>query len=450
VGFFKIIKKLSSLVFIPQSGTSLRLCACTNCGQLPEGFSVRPAGSRISQNGQGILMQMWGGGRFWVARCAAALALVFVVMSGFAVAGSQPHYVVTNDDALFGNSVSFYSIGTGGLITLDEPMFTGGSGIAGGYFGENRIAMLDSGGQECIYVSDASTGDIDGIDVTTLEAAAVTFGSATDTGLSNGIGLAMNGKYLYASFTDSNTIGTFTVEPGCTLTFVNDISVAGLQGGVINGMALHGNILVATYGDGSIQSFNVSAGTPVSNGDEQNSTAFTKSQGATYPNSVEITKDGHFAIFGDTSSSTVVEVSNIASGKLSRTTIYSQKAPINSSNILLSPDETLLYVSNTEGDAITALFFDAATGKVSPGCTSGKLKGYSRDWSYLGSLALETNSGTGGVVYAAEFGSPSYIAMIQVSSAAGKCTLKESSKSPVTDSNSPGLLSIGSFPPRSF
>jgi hypothetical protein len=146
----------------------------------------------------------------------------------------------------------------------------------------------------------------------------------------------------------------------------------------------------------------------------------------------------------------VIEISDISSGKLSKTTVYSQKAPINSSNILLSPDETLLYVSNTEGDAITALFFDASTGKVSPGCTSGKLKGYSRDWSYLASLALATGTGTGGVVYAAEFGGPSFIAMVQVTSAGGKCTLKESSKSPLTDSNSPGLLSIGNFPPRAF
>ncbi len=392
-------------------------------------------------------MRMWA--KFWMSRGVAALVVVCVA-SGLAVAGSQPHYVVTNDDAIFGNSLSFYSVGTGGLLTLDQPVFTGGSGIGSGFFGERRLAMLNSGGQQCIYASDASTGDIDGIDVTTLEAAAVTFGSATDTGLSNGIGLAMNSTYLYASFTDSNTIGTFTVQPGCTLTFVNDISVAGLQGGIINGMVLHGNILVATYGDGSIESFNVSAGTPVSNGDEQNSTAYLKSRGATYPNGVEITKDGHYALFGDTSNSTVVEISNISSGKLSKTTIYSQKAPINSSNILLSPDETLLYVSNTEGDAITALFFDASTGELSPGCTSGKLKGYSRDWSYLASLAIENGTGTGGVVYAAEFGSPSFIAMVQVSSAGGKCTLKESSKSPITDSNSPGLLSIGNFPPRAF
>src|SRR6202023_1939370 len=101
--------------------------------------------------------------------------------------------------------------------------------------------------------------------------------------------------------------------------------------GVIDGMAIHGNMLVATYGDGSIESFDISSGTPVSNGDKQNSTAYLKSQGATYPNGVEITKDGRYAIFGDTSTSTIVEVSDISSGKLSKTSVYTQKAPINSS-----------------------------------------------------------------------------------------------------------------------
>ena len=41
-------------------------------------------------------------------------------------------------------------------------------------------------------------------------------------------------------------------------------------------------------------------------------------------------------------------------------------------------------------------------------------------------------------------------AEINVKSAGGKCTLTESSHSPVSDPNSPGLLSIGAFPPRPF
>jgi hypothetical protein len=37
-----------------------------------------------------------------------------------------------------------------------------------------------------------------------------------------------------------------------------------------------------------------------------------------------------------------------------------------------------------------------------------------------------------------------------VSSAGGKCMLKEAANSPVADPDSTSLLSIGTFPPRSF
>jgi len=224
--------------------------------------------------------------------------------------------------------------------------------------------------------------------------------------------------------------------------------VMGLQGGAIDGMVTHGNTMVTTYDDGSIESFNISAGMPVSNGDEQNSTG--SHGGNAYPNGIDITQDGHYAIFGDTATSTIVEVSDISSGKLTPTIVYRLGNGISSSNIMLSPDETLLYISNTQGDRITAAFFDKSTGKLSKGCASNGLKGYVTDWSYLGALALETTTGTGGVVYVAEFGAPSSIGMVNVESAGGKCTMKESSKSPAADPNSQGLLSIGVFPPRPF
>jgi len=327
-------------------------------------------------------------------------------------------------------------------------VLTGRGGIAGGYFGAKRVSVLDDGKAECVYAAQAAGGEVEGIDVKTLRIGGHAVGSKNDTGASNGIGLAVNGHYLYASFTDFSTIGTFQLKTGCKLNFVGDITVGGLQGGTIDGMAVHGNIMVATYGDGSIESFNISAGVPVSNGDEQNSTG--SRGGNTYPSGIDITQDGHFAIFGDTATSTIVEVSDISSGKLTPTVVYHLGKGISSSNILLSPDETLLYISNTQGDKITAAFFDKGMGKLSKGCASGNLKGYVTNWSYLGSLALEKPTGTGGMVYVAEFGAPSSIAEIKVTSAGGKCTLKESSRSPVADPNSPGLLSIGVFPPRPF
>jgi 6-phosphogluconolactonase (cycloisomerase 2 family) len=389
---------------------------------------------------------MRGSVKSWVT--AALIGVCLAV--GTAVAADNPHYVMTNDDVggLFASGVTFYTVETSGLLTVKKRVETSGKGIGGGYFAANRVSVLDSGNAECVYASDAATGDITGIVVKTLKIGGSAVGSKDDTGASNGIGLALNSQYLYASFTDSSNIGTFQVKPGCKLKFVSDITVGGLQGGIIDGMVLHGNTMVTTYGDGSIESFNISAGVPVSNGDEQNSTG--SRGGNVYPNGIDITKDGHYAIFGDTATSTIVEVSDISSGKLTPTVVYHLGDAISASNILLSPDETLLYVSNTQGARVTAAFFDASTGVVSKGCVSGHLKGYVTDWSYLGALALENTTGTGGTVYVAEFGAPSSIGEIAVKSSGGKCSLTETSKSPVSDPNSPGLLSIGAFPPRPF
>jgi hypothetical protein len=385
----------------------------------------------------------------WLSRVTAVLVGVCVA-SGLASGAGKPHYLVTNDDApgFFHSSVTFYTVATDGRLTMKKHLATRGKGIAGGYFAANRVSVLNIGKSECVYASDAGTGDIVGISVKTLRVGGSATGSSGDGGTSNGIGLAMDSRYLYASFTDSNTIGTFRVKPGCKITFVGDINVGGLQGGVIDGMAIHGTMLIATYGDGSIESFNISAGMPVSNGDEQNSTG--SKGGNSYPSGIDITRDGHYAIFGDTSTSDIVEVSDISSGKLTKTVVFHLGSGISSSNIMLSPDETLLYVSNTQGATITAAFFDKSTGKLSKGCTSGSLKGYVTNWSYLGALTLGKTTGTGGEVFVAEYGAPSSIGMINVKSAGGKCTLKESSKSPIADPNSPGLLSVGTFPPRSF
>ncbi len=328
-------------------------------------------------------------GLSWVA----ILLLGFVVSSSAAAA--EKHYVVTNDDApapVIG-TVSVYEISASGAATLKGTIKTGGLGIGGGFFGADRLRVLDTGKAQCVYVSEAASSNIVGINLRTMSVGGAAVGSEQDSGFANGIGLALNPQYLYAGFTDLSTIGTFHLKPGCKLTFGGDIRAHGLQGGKIDGMAVHGDMLVATYTDGSIESFNIAAGRPVSNGDLQKSTG--SREGNTYPSAVDITQDSHYAIFGDVSSTTVIEVSDISSGKLTPTVVYRLGNVRSSSNILLSPDETLLYISNTQGDRITAAFFDKETGKIAKGCTSTRLRGYSTDWSYLGGLALQNRMGTG-------------------------------------------------------
>jgi hypothetical protein len=366
--------------------------------------------------------------------------------------GSPPVYVLTNDDTILGNVASFYAAGSsqqGPTLTLQNSVSLTGRGIGGGFFGTPRL-LFDPSGQ-CLYASNAGTNNITAIDVQSQQVVGTFAGFQRDRSTTNGIGLAMTGNYLYAGYTKSNTIVTFAVTAGCQLSLLDSMTVDGLSGGFVGGMAIRGNMLVVAYGDGSIQSFNIANGLPVANDDEQNSAGFAW---AYFPESVDITSDGHFAIFGDSAIGTTVEVSDISSGKLSPTVQYSLGTPANavvgnnSASVWLSPDESLLYIGNSQGGSVTAAFFNKATGQVSTGCYSQVLNGFYNPWAYVGSLATRDTTGTGGVLYVAEFGSS--IGIVTVHSDGASCTLTESPLSPVPDGSSDGLLSIQVYPPRPF
>jgi hypothetical protein len=289
-----------------------------------------------------------------------------------------------------------------------------------------------------VYLSEGSTNSITGVQASTQTVVGDFPASADDIGADNGIGMVMNSSYLYASFSASSTIATFAVEPGCELQFVSDIALAGLNGGAPKGMAVYGNLLVVTYGDGSIESFDISNGAPVSNGDEQNSTGFASDD---FPNGVVISPDGNWAIFGDDASGAAVEVSNISSGQLTATALYSLPTGLNSNNVLLSPDGTTLYVVNNTSGQLSATFFDTATGTISYGCTSPPLKGFNSAFVFLSEPVLQILPDGASVLYVAEFGSS--IGIVRTKSSGGTCTLWEAPGSPVADDDSLGLLSLG-------
>jgi 6-phosphogluconolactonase (cycloisomerase 2 family) len=387
-------------------------------------------------------MRMWNA--FFLRSCLMAVILPVVFSVTSTSVFGQTRYVVTNDDAVFPlpNGVSFFTESANGTLKLKRQVDTGNYGIGGGFFGANRVIAASDGTQPCVYMSQAFGGNITGVAVNDLTVGGTASGSFTDTGMSNGIGLAAQGGYLYASFTDDSTIATFSIQAGCSLMFLNDTPVAGLNGGVINAMATNGSLMVVSFTDGSIESFNIANGTPVSNGDEQLSTATVKSQDATYPNQIVITSNGQSAIFGDTSTSVILEVSNISAGKLSPPLVYASAKSISSSNILLSPDETVLYTIDTQGASVSAFAFNKTSGTLTYGCTSGTIRGQSQNWSYLANAALVSSSGNGGGVYVAEFGTTSGIALVNYTTSNGTCSLQENMASPFVDPNSTALLSI--------
>ena len=388
--------------------------------------------------------------RFFLPLALCMQWAVIAEAGGPATKPTTSSYLITNDDLppkIAATAGTVFTIASDGTPQNPFKVTLGGAGAGGGYFAASRVSVLQSTTDACAYLSLGGAAEVGAVDILALQDIGNFSAASTDSGIDNGVGLVNNGSYVYASFSTSNTLGTFAVLPGCGLNFLGDISPIGKHLGNIKGMAVHGNLLVVTYGDGSIESFNVSAGIPVSNGDLQNATGYNTDR---YPNGVDITQDGHYAIFGDQSTTTTVEVSDISSGKLTKTVLYNVGNAGNSNNVLLSPDESLIYISNTGPGKVTAAFFNATTGKVSPGCTSATLNGFDTNWIFLSNPVAELNTGTGSVLYVAEFGAFSGMALLDVTSSAGKCTLTERTTSPVIDPNSTTLLSIGVYPPRPF
>jgi len=402
-------------------------------------------------------------------RCLLS-AVVLVTLTAFwcamdpATAVCQNINVVVNRDTGFPtmNAATFYQA-AGTQLTYQNDVYTGGFGIQGGFFGTSRVNSVASLTAPCVYVSDAGTNDIASISLATQQQVGTFLGSTNDNGSANGIGLAVNSNYLYAGFTTSNTIGAFSLQAGCEMTFLGDVPAIGKQGGSVTGMAVNSTILIVAYGDGSIQSFNVAGGIPVSNRDLQNSTGYNQlcpplaCWGGNLPSGVDITQDGRFAVFGDISSGTTVEVSSLSTGKLAKTVVYSLGAGVDAGAIRLSPDESLLYIANSEGGTVSAAFFNRTTGAVTRGCTSPTLNGFNA-LPWLGSVTTRDTTGTGNLLYVAEFGRdtieinhglPSQIGILTITSTGSSCTLTETSNSPLV-LTFPGALSIGVYPPRPF
>jgi hypothetical protein len=363
------------------------------------------------------------------------------------------HFLITNDDtaaAFPPSTVSFYDFLRDGSLAGPSSVSTGGNGMAGGYFGIARILVAASGEDACVYASNAQSENIAGMDARTRKLTGIFRGSLADGKLdSNGIGLAASADHLYATFSGSGNIGVFQIQPGCKLQFAGDVHAEGLNGGTAEGSAIHGNMLVVTYGDGSMESFDISGGLPVSHRDALNSPGDRDNLN---PGAVDITRDGRYAIFGGGSTASAVEVSDISSGKLTPAAIYQLGTAWNSGSVRLSPDERVLFVSNNSGGRVTAAFFDKTTGQVRPGCTSGVLKGFYTKFTYVGGVATELAEGTGGLLYVPELSTDdrSYIAVLRFTFKGTGCTLTETANSPFAGKPASALLSIGVYPPRPF
>ena len=378
--------------------------------------------------------------------------------------------VVTNDDSSSANTTTLYRIKDNQLVPslkLKTTIATGGVGDGDGFLEGQQQAFVRSGGASCLFISDAGSPDIAAINTSTGLLVGNFRGSMNDDANPGGISLlpSPDRKFLYAAyrpraFGQGSPIAVFQIGAGCGLSFVSDVRTFGSQGGGLEGMAARGNILVVGFGDGSIQSFRIRGSSLKSNHDQQNSTGFVTHNTGLGPGSVQITNDGHFAVFGDLVSNrqgdfTEIEVSDISSGKLTPTVDYGGGnhsngdlgAGISSNSAVLSSDENHIYVSNVLSGQVTVLGFDPATGAVSPGCISTPLKGFGGGFDATGQIAAAGVENGKDVAWVAEDGNggPSGIGILDIAFDGATCTVNESPASPAGDPNSGNLRSLTAF-----
>src|SRR5258708_4904011 len=173
-------------------------------------------------------------------------------------------YLITNDDLppKIPTSGTFFTFAADGTPQNPTRVSLGGVGSGGGYFAASHVSVLNSSTQQCAYLSMGASAEIGAVDIQALQDVGNFTASTTDDGFDSGIGLVNNGSYLYAAFSTSGTLASFSIQPGCQLQFLGSMAAPGLHGSDVKGMAVHGNLMVLAYGDGSIQSFNISAGLP--------------------------------------------------------------------------------------------------------------------------------------------------------------------------------------------
>jgi len=379
--------------------------------------------------------------------------MALYTMSAFAAT----KYVITNDDIFNANSATIYSIGKNGMLTVVTSIATGGSGMGGGDFASGRVSVLRSKTQNCAYIGDAwgnnlaRPGAVAAINMDTLALAGRFLGFPLDSGAFVGVGLAesRNGKFLFAAFTESSTLVTYKQLAGCKLKLVSEITAIGASRGAIDGMKVtpDSKAVVVGYEDGSVGSYHINANTGALNLISMELVP----DGAALAG-VDITADGKWALFGAVSSGSEVEVAPIKpDGSLGTIIGYMGVGKgSNSNNVWLSPDETLLYVSNNVSGQISAAPFNKTTGVIDTAhsCTSATLSGWHTSWKDLGAV-VGGPTGTGSPLYAAEFSQTqaSGIAIVNVKK---PCSLTEATGSPVSDPNSNFLVTIGEDPPRPF
>jgi len=343
------------------------------------------------------------------------VALAAVALACASVSLAQ-QYVYTNDNIASANSTTVLSVDTTGSLKVLRTYSTRGKGSGSGSdYGSQPIAATHTSTNWCLFVSNAGSSNIAAFRINLKNGKLTTVpGSPFSDGASGeqmtGISLAVGkSKLLFAANSESDSISVMKVSSNCTLSLVGMVNLS--YAPVALKVTPNGNFLIASY-LGPVDSFHI---------DYKDNTITElgpfPSKGA--PAGVAIRCGSTRVFFGDTNANTQVEVFAIHSnGKLSEVSDFTNQEGSSSNNVLLSPDQKKLYVTNNQSNQITVLSvstsghltFDSITTLNKPGAYA---------------LGLATNKG-GNLLFVSEVNDPEKIGVL---AASGK-SLKEVPNSP--------------------
>jgi hypothetical protein len=389
------------------------------------------------------------------ALTASAVAAAWMTTGGTALRAQDAataHYAITDNNVYRApNSATVFHL-SGSSLVSSPALHTTGWGNASGYFGTSLQTLAKVGTAVCVFVADPGSDDIGAFNATKFSSP-THVGNYLDpsgSGAYAGIALAARGSTLFAGYSASVNIGVWTINSDCSLTLAGSASNTPIPAPA-DGLAVSpdGKTLVATYGQTSpgVGSFAISGATLTAKG-PYNTTGYT--------GGLDITKDSKYVVIGDFNSSfTQVEIFPISADSSlgSSDFYYIPGGGADSSNLWLSPDETVLYVSNNVSLQITTLTFreSAAAGhRLAFACLSSVLKNPVGGTNYnTGGLATEAATGKGGYLYVAEWGNPSAVGLMQIPS--NGCVTEVSGSPFVNSLGANGFpLTVIAYPARPF
>src|SRR5580698_3390932 len=240
-------------------------------------------------------------------KIAFAVSLLFLIMVGLCCASfAATEYVVTNDDNIIANSASVYELNTAtGVLTLVAVLETGGMGMGFGYINNNVVDVEQaiSPNASCVFVLDPLSNDIASFSKALDYAEVGRYSNSALNSAYNGGSLALtpNGKFMYVTYSGSENVGAWTVNPDCSLTLIAAyVPLEGSRNFYTLRVSPNGSYLVVPYG-GDVELFTIdpNSGVLTDMGFVSYTLPSCRSYPACFATGIDFTSDSKIVIFGN-------------------------------------------------------------------------------------------------------------------------------------------------------